>query len=100
MLMSKLAAALASLAASAWRCASRRDCNAGRYWWRANWQAPMLFRSVKRRDVDVEACGSTGVLGRLRLAVRFQERLQCRPILVEGQLAGADVVPICKETRC
>jgi hypothetical protein len=46
---------------------------------------------VERCDIDVENCGSAAVVGRLRLAVRFQERLQGRPILVEGELAAAYV---------
>src|ERR1035437_7284784 len=42
MLKSKTAAALLSLTASAGGCASRKARRAGRYWWRANWQAPAL----------------------------------------------------------
>jgi hypothetical protein len=45
----------------------------------------------------LEAGSPAWVVGRLRLAVRFQERLQGGPVLVEGELAGADVA---QGTRC
>src|ERR1017187_2122690 len=43
---------------------------------------------VERGDVDVENCGSAAVVGCLRMTVRLQERLQGRPVLVEGELAS------------
>ena len=46
---------------------------------------------VEGCDIDVETCGSAAVVDRLRLVVRFQERLQGRPVPVQGELAGADV---------
>src|ERR1039458_8266779 len=70
MLTSKLAAALWSLAASAWRCASRRDCKAGRYWWRANWQAPMLF---KARAAWRGIWAATAALARLQIAAALPD---------------------------
>ena len=46
---------------------------------------------IEGRDVYVENCGSAVIVGGFRLAVSFEEGLESRAILVEGELAAADI---------
>ena len=77
MLTLKIAAALGSLAVSAWRCAWRKDWRAGRYWCRANWQPPMLprARAAWRGSLALRAATSSGV--------KSLKRFMIAPSLVE-----------------